>query len=67
MDPDVVEIPLPIHQKPCNFKKQKQVSNYSSFSIQKSFLNSLPLLKYCYFSCVENLEMKFMFKVVSII
>ncbi|WJX68456.1 ubiquitin-conjugating enzyme [Trifolium repens] len=24
MDPDVVEIPLPIHQKPCNFKKQKQ-------------------------------------------
>jgi hypothetical protein len=66
MDPDVVEIPPPIHQKPSNFKQQKQVSNYSSFSVQNSFLNSLPLLKYCYFSCVGNLEVEFMFKVVSI-
>jgi hypothetical protein len=40
MDPDVVEIHPPIHQKPSRFKRQKQVSNYSSFSGQSFYFYS---------------------------
>jgi hypothetical protein len=54
MDPVVVEITPPIHQKPSSFKKQKQVSNYSSFSVQS-------------FDFYSNFHMGFQFKVMIIL
>jgi hypothetical protein len=54
MDPDVVEIPPPLHQKPSRFKRQKQVSNYSSFSVQS-------------FDFYSNFYMGFQFKVIIIL
>jgi hypothetical protein len=54
MDPDVVEIPPSLHQKPSRFKKQKHEVSIYSFSVQS-------------FHFYLNFHLGFHFKVIIIL
>jgi hypothetical protein len=54
MDPDVVEIPPPLHQKPSRFKKLKHEVSIYSFSLQS-------------FHFYSNFHLGFHFKVIIIL